>query len=703
MYNATREKTLIDKSKALLKLDVKEEIKGNQKADYYSQQLAEVINYHDWRYYVKNDPVIADEEYDRLFKMLQQIEQKWPDSTVPHSPTQRVASGLTKEFPTVEHLRHMLSLDSTYKGEGLQDFDRRVRELTGLDEVEYTVEPKYDGSGISIIYEDDVFVRGATRGDGARGDDITNNLKLLPTIPLSAHFSDYDVQRVEIRGEVLMNKEVFKSINKRRVEEGKRPFANPRNAAAGSLRLQDAEIVAQRGLEAFLYQISYAADKRGNNVVQELFPNHNDNLALLNKLGCKTPRNEMEVVNGVEDVLAYCKEWEKKREDLNYEIDGMVVKVNNLGLYDKLGVTSHHPRWAMAYKFKPKQKTTRIKKVEFNVGRTGAVTPIAKLEPVRVGGVTVSSVSMFNEDFVKEKDIREGDTVLVERAGDVIPYIVKPIKEAREGDESPIEWPKQCPACQTDLIKDEAIWRCPNLDCPKQVLERLIHFVSKDAMDIDGLGEALVKRFYELGFLQQLPDIYRLPYQKIEQLEGFGQKSVQNLKEAVEASKKQPIHRLLFALGIMHVGTTTAKMLADQIQCINELEQWSKSSLLELADIGPVVARSIYHFFHTSKNQALLRSLEEEGVKMCMSQEEKQQSDQLDDVTFVFTGALDHFTRSQAKEEVEQRGGRVVGSVSGRVDYVVVGEGAGSKREQAQEQEGVKILDETQFKALLED
>lgn len=428
MYTDERQKELIKLTYEFLKLDAK---KLTKEAKKIVEDLREVIRFHDWRYYVLAQPVISDYEYDKLFKLLKDIESKYPELITPDSPTQRVPSEITKVFPQVKHLTPMLSLDNSYNEADLRDFDRRVRELTGLDKVEYSVEPKFDGAGISLIYEKDLFVRGATRGDGEVGEEITNNLKVIKTIPLSAKFSQYGIDKVEIRGEVLIRKDLFKKMNEERLEEGLPLFANPRNAAAGSIRLQDPSEVAKRNLEAFVYHITYAG-KDGKNLLGTVLKKHSDNIKMLHELGFKTPYPVMKVCIGIEEVIQYCEEWQRKRDTYSYEIDGMVIKVNDISLYDKLGFTSHHPRWAIAFKFKARQATTKIVNVVFQVGRTGAITPVAKLEPVEIGGVIVSSVSLMNEDFIREKDIRIVDTVLVERAGDVIPYVVMVIKEVRD-------------------------------------------------------------------------------------------------------------------------------------------------------------------------------------------------------------------------------------------------------------------------------
>ncbi len=701
MYTEQQQKELIQKTRELLKISI-EDIKTKDDALKIIDDLREVIRYHDWRYYILANPVISDYEYDKLFHLLEAIEKKYPELITPDSPTQRVAGGLTKEFPPVRHLAPMLSLENSYNEEDLKDFDRRVREATGLEKVEYSVEPKFDGAGIALVYEDNLFVRGATRGDGAVGDDITTNLKVIKTIPLSADFKSYGVKKIEIRGEVLIRKDLFKKINQERLEEGLPPFANPRNATAGSLRLQNPKEVAKRGLEAFVYQITYAVDENGNNLLGTKFKKHHESIKMLYELGFKSPYKEIKVCEGIDEVIDYCNEWQQKRDQYPYEIDGMVVKVNDISLYDVLGVTSHHPRWAIAFKFRARQATTRLLDVVFQVGRTGAVTPVGKLEPVEIGGVTVSSVSLINEDFIREKDIRIGDLVLVERAGDVIPYVVMVVKEARTGKEKPIKFPKYCPSCGSPLVKPpgEAVWRCVNINCPAQVKERIAHFASKDAMDIRGLGQAIVNRFYDLGLLRTIPDIYRLDFEKIKQLEGFGEKSTENLRKAIEESKHRPIHRLIYGLGIRYVGQVTARTLAENIKCVEELKDWTVEQLESLEDIGYVVAKSIYDFFHNEQNLKMIQELKELGVQTC--KEEKEETGKLKGLTFVFTGTLECCSREKAKEMVEALGGKVSNSVSHKTNYLVVGKEPGSKLAKAQKLGTIKIIDEQEFLKLVQ-
>ncbi|MBI1344408.1 MAG: DNA ligase (NAD(+)) LigA [Terrimonas sp.] len=664
--------------------------------------LRSVLRFHEYRYYILNDPLISDFEYDTIFKLLEGIEREHPDLVTPDSPTQRVAKGLTKDFPTVQHLVPMLSLDNSYNSEDLVDFDRKAKELTGEQQIEYCIEPKFDGAGISLIYENDLLVRGATRGDGVEGDDITTNIKQIRSIPLSARFSSYGIQQIEIRGEVLINKNNFKHFNEQLMEQGLAPLANPRNAASGTLRIKDPAEVAKRNLEAFVYHISDFTLQEGK-PLPELLRSHAGALKLLWELGFKSPEKEKKQFRGIEQVVRYCYDFEAQRDDLPYEIDGMVVKVNSFALQDKMGMTSHHPRWAIAYKFKARQGTSTLLQVEFQVGRTGSITPVAKIAATPIGGVMVSSVSLFNEEVIREKDLMIGDTVLVERAGDVIPYIVKPQSALRTGKEKKIIFPHQCPVCKTRLFKEpsEAVWRCINIECPAQVVERIIHFVSKDAMDIRGLGEANVRKFYELGLIRDIPGIYTLDFDKIGSLEGFGKKSIDNLSAAIAHSKSQPLHRLIFALGIRFVGETTAKTLAHAVSHLLDFKNYSTEQLLALEDVGPKVAGSIYHFFQNPANLKMLHQLEKLGVQLKNIKKENTTGGTLQGLSFLLTGTLPRLKRSEAEELIEQHGGKLLSGVSSKLNYLVVGEDAGSKLEKAKKINSIKIINEDEFLQLI--
>jgi DNA ligase (NAD+) len=680
------------------------------------EELRNALRFHEYRYYILSDPLISDVEYDRLYKQLESLEKQNPGLITKDSPTQRVGSSLNTGFPTVQHLVPMLSLDNSYNEEDLIDFDRKARENTGLEEIEYCVEPKFDGASISLIYEDDFLSRAVTRGNGVEGEEITTNIKQVRSIPLSASFSAYNIQLAEIRGEVLMSKSSFKKYNDQMEEEGLPVLANPRNAASGSLRIKDPKLVAKRNLEAFLYHVSYYTTLEGRRVSDEQdhskeniskreapFTSHAESLKMLWDLGFRSPEKEKTIVKGIQKVIEYCKEYEIKRDSLPYEIDGMVIKVNDLALQDKLGMTSHHPRWAIAFKFKARQATTKLIGVEFNVGRTGAVTPVAKLEPVHIGGVTVTSISMHNEEYIKEKDLRIGDTVLVERAGDVIPQIVKSMPELRTGSEHIIEYPKNCPVCKSALFKEEgeAVWRCINIECEAQVVEKIIHFVSKDAMDIKHFGAANVMKFYDLKLLKDIPGIYTLDFEAISKLEGFGKKSIDNLQSAIEDSKQQPLYRLIYALGIRFAGETTAKTLANAVKDIFDFQSMSIEDLQQLEDIGIKVATSIYGFFQNDDNIQILKRLQDLGLNMKNTKKQTSATNTLSEQTFLFTGTMNKLKRSDAEEMVEKHGGKIVSGVSSKLNYLVVGEDAGSKLEKAKKINTIKIISEDEFLLLL--
>ena len=660
--------------------------------------LREALRFHEHRYYVLSEPLLSDFEYDKLYKTLEKLEKADPSLITPDSPTQRVGNSLNKEFITVQHLVPMLSLENSYNAEDLQEWDRRVRKLLNTDSVEYSAEPKYDGASISLIYENDLLVRGATRGDGVAGDEITLNLKQVKSIPLSAKFSEEGIQKIEVRGEVLMTRDSFKKYNEHLVEQGLAPLANPRNAASGSLRIKDPAVVRKRNLEAILYHISYAESKSGKRTLPAKLSTHSGWLELLWGLGFKSPAKEKKVLRDIESVIEFCHAFEKKRDELPYEIDGMVIKVDAVEQQQRLGSTTHHPRWAIAYKFKARQATSILRNVEFQVGRTGSITPVAKIDPVPIGGVTVTSISLFNPDVVKEKDVRIGDMVLVERAGDVIPYIVKPLAELRKGTEKKIVFPTNCPVCKDKLVKPEgeAVLRCVNINCKAQVVERIIHFVSKDAMDIKSFGAANVEKFFALGLLKDVPGIYSLDFEKIGALEGFGDRSIDNLRSAIEQSKQQPLNRLIYGLGIRYVGETTAKTLASAVDHLLDFEKYSLEELQQLEDVGIKVAGSIYQFFHLHDNIEMIRKLEKAGVN-CRSTKKKTVAGKLKEQTFLFTGTLPTLKRSEAEEMVEEHGGKLLGSVSSKLNYLVVGEDAGSKLDKAKKLGSVNIITEAEF------
>jgi DNA ligase (NAD+) len=695
MYSTQDEQRLYAQAKLLLQ----EHTANARNAD----QLREVILYADWKYYVQNEPVLSDFEYDTLFKQLKDLEHKHPELATPDSPTQRVAQGLSERFPTVSHLVPMLSLDNTYNAEDLNDWDKRCRDLAGPERIQYCVEPKYDGASISLVYNNNHLTRGATRGDGVMGEDVTANIRQIRAIPLSAALTKSGIQQIEIRGEIVIHKNIFEAFNKQRVAEGLSPLANPRNAASGTLRMLDPAEVKKRGLNAILYHISDYTVQPGKSRPESL-KTHFDSLQWLYSLGFPTPAKEMKVFDHIDDVIRYCHEFEGRRDDLPFEVDGLVIKINDFALQDRLGMTTHHPRWAVAYKFKARQATSKLIRVEFQVGRTGAVTPVAKIAPVPIGGVIVSSISLFNEDVIREKDVRIGDTVLVERAGDVIPYIVKPLAELRTGAEKEIKYPTNCPACNSVLEKqqEEAAWRCININCPVQVVERMIHYASKDAMDIRSLGNSNIQKFYDTGIITDIPSIYHINWDKVKGLGGFGDKSVTNLRQAIEQSKQQPLNRVIYGLGIRYVGETTAKTLASAVAHISELYDWDIEKLSALEDVGPKVATSVTDFFKRPENRRIIDLLAAEGVNLANEHKDvAQNAGALAGKTFLFTGTLSQFKRSDAETMVEEKGGSILGGVSSKLNYLVVGTEAGSKLEKAKKLGTVNILTEDEFLQLI--
>jgi DNA ligase (NAD+) len=706
MYDSATQRQLFDLSKKLLADALAEKPAA---AKEQAEALHKVLLFHEWKYYIKNDPVVSDFEYDQLYKKLVALEKMHPTLISPDSPTQRVSNDLIEEFKSVDHLVPMLSLDNSYNAEDLLDFDERVRKNTNTPEgkaIEYCVEPKYDGGSIALVYENDQLVRAATRGNGVAGEEITLNARAIKSIPLKADFSTKQLHKVELRGEVVIRKDIFDQMNKERAEDGLVLFANPRNTATGGLRIKDPKEVAKRNLVAFLYQLGYGIDAAGNEQLKQ-FKTHDNEIELLGTLGFKVPVNELKVCNNIQEVIAFCKEWEAKRDRYEYEIDGMVIKVNDLRLQEIAGYTSHHPRWAIAYKFKAKQATSKLLAVEFQVGKIGSITPVAKIEPVALAGVTVSSVSLHNEDFIKSKDLRLGDTVLVERAGDVIPYIVKAMEDLRDGSEQPIIFPTHCPSCNTPLIRPEkeAAWRCDNYNCEAQILQRMIHHVSKDAMDIDGFGKSYLERFYQLGWIKNIADIYRLDYDAIAKLEGFGQKSADNLKASIDKAKRNPIQRVLYGLSIHHLGKKVSKLLAQEIHHVMDLKDWPREKFLDIKDVGPTVADNVTAFFQNPTNVALLQNMEALGVNMEQTDEDRPRvisgDAPLAGKTILFTGTLLQMGRKQAQEMAEQAGAKNISAVSSNLNILVAGEKAGSKLKKAQELGTVQIMTEEEFMALV--
>ena len=672
-----------------------------------TNDLIAVIRYHDWKYYLQSTPSINDQQYDFLFKELKKIETEHPNLVRDDSPTQRIGLALSTDAKTVAHSVPMISLDNSYNADDLKEFDERLQKLLNGEAIQYCVEPKFDGSSIALLYENDKLVRAATRGNGVEGEDITHNARVLKSIPLQANFSERGISKIELRGEVVIANDVFKKLNEDRAKENLKTFQNSRNTASGSLRMKDPAETANRGLEAFMYQIGYAVDTNNNNVLGESLNNHFENIDMLYSLGFKTPQSEKKICNSIQEVIDFCNQWEAKRDSYNYEIDGMVIKVNKLTQQNKVGATGHHPRWAIAYKFKAKKARTKLLDIEYQVGRTGAITPVAKLEPVPLAGVTISSVSLHNEDFIKEKKLRMNAYVYVERSGDVIPYISGVDESTLDGNTQEIIFLKNCPSCNSELVREaeESAWRCINLECIAKSEESIIHFVSKEAMDIDGLGRDIVIRFMKEGLIKQISDIYLLPNKKetILALDGWKEKSYNNLAEGIEASKNKALWRILVGLGIRHVGVIMAKKLAKQISSIFDLQTWTTEQLLELEDIGPKVAESIHQFFSNESNIHLLKELERNGVALVHNELNSEQiANTLAGKTFLFTGTLTKFTRDKAKELVEKNGGTILSGVSAKLSYLVAGAEAGSKLKKAQEIASIQIIDEDDFLKLIE-
>lgn len=651
------------------------------------EELRSQITYHEKKYYVDNDPQISDYEFDQLMAELKRLEEAFPEFITPDSPTQRVGEKPVEGFPTIEHRRPMLSIENCYNEDELREFEERIRKLLPGEKIEYVAELKIDGLSMSIIYRDGRYQQAATRGDGFRGDDVTAQVKTIRSLPLTIPIRD----EVEVRGEVYLPYESFRKINEEREKRGEPLFANPRNAAAGSIRLLDPKEVARRNLDIFLYYIFINGRE---------MPSQWENLQQLKKLGFKTnPHSRL--CRNLEEVIDFYREWTEKRDTLEYDVDGLVIKVNSTRQRELLGSTAKSPRWAIAYKFPARQVTTRIKDIIIQVGRTGALTPVAILEPVRIGGTTVSRCTLHNEEEMKRKDIRIGDYVLLERSGDVIPHIVSVMKERRTGQEKPFKWPDKCPVCHSKLYKEEgeAISRCINPSCPARIRESIIHFASRRAMNIEGLGEAWVDQLLARGLIKQIPDLYHLKYEDLIKLERMGPKSTRNLLDQIEESKKRELWRLIFALGIRHVGEKMAQSLARKFGDLERLAAATEEELMTVEDVGPKVARSIVFFFRQPENKELIRKLKAAGLNF-KEREQVAGPRPLDGLTFVLTGTLSSMTREQAKEKIEKLGGTVASSISKKTDYLVVGEEPGSKLQKAREL-GIKTLSEEEFLKLI--
>lgn len=655
------------------------------------EKLREEIRRYDYYYYVLNQPLISDAEYDKLFRELLELERQYPELVTPDSPTQRVGAPPAEEFAPVEHAIPMLSLANCFDDEELEEWDDRVRRMLGGEPVEYVCEPKLDGLSVELVYVDGVFTVGSTRGDGRVGEDVTRNLRTIKQVPLRLFPLNGKVPKLlEARGEVYMEKEAFRRLNEERERAGEPLFANPRNAAAGSLRQLDPNVTASRPLKIFFYAMGRAEGIEIRSQVELLttFPKLGLPVNPLWKL-CKT----------LDEVKAFYRELLAMRHELPYEADGMVVKVNDFAQREILGEVSRAPRWAIAYKFPAEEATTRVLDIVVQVGRTGALTPVAILEPVEVSGATVSRATLHNEDEIRRKDIRIGDWVIVRRAGEVIPEVVKSIPERRTGAEKEFKMPERCPACGGPVVRPpgEVAYRCENLSCPARIKESIRHFASRRAMDIEGLGEKLVDKLVETGLVRKLSDIYRLKKEDLVNLERMGEKSAQNLLEQIERSKNAGLARLIFALGIRYVGEHLAEVLAEHFPSLEALSNATYEELIGIPEIGPRIAQSIVDFFRNEENRKLIQELKELGVK---TEAEKPKEGPLSGKTFVFTGALSAFTREEARRLVESLGGRVASSVSRKVDYVVVGTDPGEKLRKAQEL-GITILTEEEFRKLV--
>jgi DNA ligase (NAD+) len=650
-------------------------------------ELRRIIEHHNYMYYVLDNPEISDAEYDALMRELEQLESEYPEIITPDSPTQRVGGQVSGQFQPVVHSVPLLSLNDVFSESEIRDFDRRVRAALNED-VQYVLEVKIDGLSVALTYQDGLFIRGATRGDGFVGENVTANLRTIRSIPLRLKMPI----NVEVRGEVFMPKKYFYELNEQREKDGLPLFANPRNAAAGSVRQLDPAITAQRHLDIFVFNLQ--------RIEGYTFETHVESLMFLKEQGFKI-MPYLIPCDTIDEAIEQCRLWEGKRYELPYEIDGLVIKVNSLRQREILGNTSKTPRWAVAYKFPAERKESIIRDIIVQVGRTGVLTPTAVLEPVRLAGTTVSRATLHNEDYIKEKDIRIGDHVLVQKAGDIIPEVVSVIKEKRTGNELPFEMPNKCPICGSDAVRidGEAARRCTGVSCPAQVERGLIHFASRDAMDIEGLGPAVVRQLLDKKLIRDEADIYYLKYEDLVKLERMGPKSAQNLINAIETSKDRGLARLLYALGIPLVGTRAASILAERFGDIYELMKADQAQLTAIPEIGPKIAESVVTFFKQEQTKDLIKRLETAGVRLTADKKQKANAP-LAGLTFVLTGTLPKYTREQATEIIEGLGGKVTGSVSKKTDYVIAGDNPGSKLDKAR-QLGIKVIDEKEFEQLI--
>jgi DNA ligase (NAD+) len=658
------------------------------------EQLREQLNYHNHLYYVLDSPEISDAEYDRLFDELLALEEKYPELVASDSPTQRVGAPPLEAFETVTHSLPMLSLNKATSEAQFLDFHRRVLELTevGEEKIRYTVEPKFDGLAVELVYTDGLFTVGSTRGDGVVGEEVTLNLRTIKSVPLRLMGKPLP-GLIEVRGEVIINKADFERLNKRRKETEEPLFANPRNAAAGSVRQLDSKVTSNRPLNMFAYGIGRVEGKA--------LTNHWDTHRYLQKLGFKTSRY-LQPCESAEQVKAYYEKILNMRNELPYEIDGIVIKVDEFALQEKMGELSRSPRWAVAWKFPAQQENTKIRDIIVSVGRTGALTPVAVLEPVRVGGVEVSRASLHNEDELKKKDVRIGDTVVIQRAGDVIPEVVKVVESKRTGEEKRFTMPAQCPVCGSKALRPEgeAIHRCTGIACPAQIKENLAHFVSKGAMDMDGLGRKFLEQMVDKEIIQDQADLYFLKKEDLMKMERMGDKLAENLLSAINKSRHPTLANLIYALGIRNVGEHLASVLAKHFRSIDNLAKQNIEDLTMVHEIGPIVAESITNFFRNDRNMKVLEKLKRGGVKFPIEEAEVEKEESLAGKTFVLTGSLASFSRDEARKIIEELGGRVSSSVSKETDFVIVGKDPGSKYDKARSL-GVTTMDENEFKKMI--
>ena len=652
------------------------------------ENLRKELHEHDYRYYVLAEPTIADGEYDKLMRELQELEREYPQLLTPDSPTQRVGGKHTKEFAVVSHNPPMLSLANSYSEEEIRDFDRRVRELLGSQVPVYVAELKFDGVALSLKYRNGVFVRGATRGDGTQGDDITHNLRTIRSLPLRLRMGHPEFMNIEVRGEAFMFRNEFESMNRQRTNAGEKAFINPRNATAGTLKMQDPKIVAARPIRIFTYGVF---------TPEPAFKSHYESLRLLKKLGL--PTNEhTRLCKHIDEVIAFWSAWERKRDTLPYDIDGVVVKVDSLRQQELLGSIAKSPRWAIAFKFTSRKAETMLRGIRLQVGRVGTITPVAELEPVFLGGTTVSRATLHNVDYIQELDLRIGDTVVVEKGGDVIPKVSGVVVSRRPKGVKPFVLPRQCPECGSRIHRPEgeANYFCENSECPAQMRGRIEHFAHRGAMDIEGLGEAVVEQLVGLGLLKNYADLYSLYKHRrtLVDLDRWGEKSVQNILDGIEKSKNQPFHRVLFALGIRHVGAGVARVLAENFASIETLQSATLEKMQEVPDVGPKIGESIVHFLANKHNRDIIGSLKKAGVTLSGSTSKKK--GKLSGLTFVLTGTLATYARDVAKQIIEDHGGTVASGIGKNVQFVLAGSEAGSKLAKAQKL-GIPVISEEEF------